>query len=439
MKGRYFISGTAVWVTGALIAFGIFTAAINKGVIYETEDKQTSRPVSQDFTLQVKQITTSPSHHFFGYVGHALTIPWNESNRYIVSLRADFYKRMPKKGEAVEIVIIDTKKNFKVIPLDKTFAWNLQQGTMLYWNPNVLETQFFFNDLDPETGLVFTVLYDIKKRKRIREYRFGNESIANGGIAPGGEFFAGINYGKITRSREIISYAGAKDWTEGGAANPDNDGLFKINIGTGERQLLVSYSRLAKFLQIDDPDYPIYVHHTLWNRNNDRIIFIVRGKGDEKRPNKWPNVGCVIHSDGTGLGLIEYGGHPEWFDGNILILPGDGNFNLYDVDTKKVVGNIGEKGAFASPGGDNAYSPDGKWYVGSHKNEDRRGYTFYCFENKSYIYSPTLQTFSGSERNGVTRIDGAPRWNRTSDAILVGGVADDGSRQLFIIQILPIK
>ena len=431
---RQFILGRSAWVTGALIATVILTAAM-----YVPGDKQTPNSASQEFTLEVQQITTGPKHHLFGYVGHAMTIPWNESNRYIVSLRTDFYKRMPRKGEAAEIVMIDTKKNFKVIPLDKTFAWNLQQGTMLYWNPNSPKTQFFFNDLDPETGLVFTVLYDIKKRKRVREYRFGNESIANGGIAPGGEYFAGINYGKITRSREIISYAGAQDWTEGGPANPDNDGLFKINIATGERQLLASYSRLAEFLQIDDPDYPIYVHHTLWNRNSDRIIFVVRGKGDEKRRNKWPNVGCVISSDGTGLGLIEYDGHPEWFEGSTLVLPGDGNYNLYDVDTKKVVGNIGEKGIFPSPGGDNAYSPNGKWYVGSHKVEDKRGYTFYRFADKSYVNSPTIQTYSGGVQHGVTRIDGAPRWNRTSDAVLVGGVADDGSRQLFIIQILPIK
>ena len=70
---------------------------------------------------------------------------------------------------------------------------------MLFWNPNAPETQFFFNDLDPDTGAVFTVLYDVEKRKRVKEYRFGTEAIANGGVAPSGKFFAGINYGKISR------------------------------------------------------------------------------------------------------------------------------------------------------------------------------------------------------------------------------------------------
>ena len=389
-------------------------------------------------SFELQQITSGPKHHLFGYVGHALTIPWNQSGRYIVSLRTDFSERMPTKGEAAEIVIIDTQKNFEVLVLDRTLAWNLQQGTMLYWNPKAPDTQFFFNDLDPQTGVVFTVLYDIEKRQRIREYRFGNESIANGGIAPGGEYFVGINYGKISRLREIISYAGASDSTLRGPANPDDDGVFKVNIASGKKELLVSYSKLAKFLKIDDSNYyPIYVHHTLWNRSSDRLIFIVRGAGKVNGRSKYPNVGCVIHADGSNLGRIQYSGHPEWYEGNQLVLPGESNFDLFDVDTKKVVGHIGEEGIFPTPGNDNAYSPDGKWYVCSHRPEKaKRHFIFFRFSDKAHFVSPILR---GRVDRGVTRIDGAPRWNRTSDAILAGGIAEDGSRQLFILRILGAR
>ena len=36
---------------------------------------------------------------------------------------------------------------------------------------------------------------------------------------------------------------------------------------------------------------------------------------------------------------------------------------------------------------------------------------------------------------GDVRIDPAPRWNRTNDAILVPGVARDGTRQMFVIRV----
>ncbi|MCK4750485.1 MAG: hypothetical protein KAT15_25685, partial [Bacteroidales bacterium] len=186
-----------------------------------------------------------------------------------------------------------------------------------------------------------------------------------------------------------------------------------------------------EFLDLPD-DYPIYTHHTLWNRNNDRIIFVVRGRKDKN-----PNVGCVIHADGTGLGLIDYDGHPEWYEGNLLSLPGESFFKLYNVDTKEVEGRIGEEGMFSSPGGDNAYSPDGKWYVGSHKaTSDTRAYTFYRMEDGAHFNSPEILTRDGG---GTTRIDGAPRWNRACNAILVGGLDVDGSRQVFVIRMLPGK
>ena len=301
----------------------------------------------KNINFEVQQITAGPKHHLFGYIGQSLTIPWNESGRYIVSLRTDFYKRMPVKGETAEIIILDTQNDYNVTVLDKTLAWNLQQGTMLYWNPNSPETQFFFNDLDLETGLVFTVLYDIEKRERIREYRFENESIANGGVAPNGKWYAGINYGKVSRLREIISYQGAKDFTLGRIVNGDNDGLFKVNIETGKKELLVSYKTLAEFLKVKNSDsYPIYVHHTLWNRDSDRLFFVVRGSDTVDGIGKYPSADLVINVDGSDLRKVPNGGHPEWYEGTVMSLADRENehFILFDVDSQKIVGRIGDNG-----------------------------------------------------------------------------------------------
>lgn len=102
--------------------------------------------------------------------------------------------RMPKPGEAATIVLLDTKEKNRIIPIEKTHAWNPQQGTMFYWNPLAAETQFFFNDRDLKTGKIFTVLYDIEKKKRLHEFRFEDTPIANGGVAQKGGAFLGLNY-----------------------------------------------------------------------------------------------------------------------------------------------------------------------------------------------------------------------------------------------------
>ncbi len=82
---------------------------------------------------------------------------------------------MPELGEPADIVLLDTQDNYRVSKIEQTRAWNLQQGTMLYWNPEAPDTQFFFNDRDPNDGTLFTVLFDISRGKngeRIREFRF---------------------------------------------------------------------------------------------------------------------------------------------------------------------------------------------------------------------------------------------------------------------------
>jgi len=50
---------------------------------------------------------------------------------------------------------VDTQNEYSIKVFEWTRAWNFQQGTMLYWNPENPESQFFFNDRDPKTHQLF--------------------------------------------------------------------------------------------------------------------------------------------------------------------------------------------------------------------------------------------------------------------------------------------
>src|SRR6188508_2640257 len=130
-----------------------------------------------NLSTEVRQITFGPKHHFFGYIGHVQTIPWNQSGRFVLALQTDFQDRMPQAGEAADVVVLDAHNNYAPRVVDRTRAWNFQQGTMLYWNPGAPETQFFFNDRDPKTHEVFCVLFDISRGtngQRVAEYRYAD-------------------------------------------------------------------------------------------------------------------------------------------------------------------------------------------------------------------------------------------------------------------------
>jgi hypothetical protein len=392
---------------------------------------------TNDFELEIKQLTFGEKHHFFGYIGQCRTTPWNESGQYILGLEIDRIDRMPKPEEAAGIFIIDTKNDDKIIYLDKTHAWNPQQGTMFFWNPNAAETQFFFNDRDVKTGEVFTVLYDIKKKKRVKEYRFKDTPIGNGGVAWNGSFFMGLNYGRLARLRLVTGYPESLDWSKDQTA-PENDGIFKVNIKTGKKELLVSYRQMENEIKKQVKDFEntgLFINHTLLNREANRLYFFAR-EGWVKGGNKI-NIAFSVHLDGSNLKIHKQhiGGHPEWAEGSVMIGRKGKKQILYDVDKSEIVGQLGTPELFPDPEGDIALSPDGNWFVNgfkvqSEENGNKNFFAVYRRSNGAYALSKGID--KGSYLGNI-RIDPAPRWNRTNDVILVPGISKNKTRQMFVI------
>lgn len=384
-----------------------------------------------------RQLTQGPRHHFFGYIGQCRTIPWNASGRYVLALETEFQDRMPGAGDAAGVCVIDTHDGNRVRVVDRTLGWNPQQGTMFYWNPEAPETQFFFNDRDPKTGKVFTVLFDLSRGPqggRLREYRFDDTPVANGGVAQAGGYFLAINYARMARLRPVTGYKDAWDWTRDQAA-PADDGIFRIDVKTGAKTLLVSFARLREALRGVDPkieERHLFINHTLNNRAGDLIYFYCRADFETK-PNDRVNVPFTIRPDGSELTRHEIfiGGHPEWEEGSRIIGSADDRQVVYDTRKKAIVLSLGGKDVFPNPGGDISLAPDGRWFVNSHREGEYNHYTFLERATGRTWRAPPV--FMDKWKTGDLRLDPAPCWNRSGDAIVVPGIAKDGTRQMFVI------
>ncbi len=387
--------------------------------------------------VTVTQITRGPTNHFFGYIGQCRTIPWNASGRYMLALETTFQDRLPGTGDNAGICLIDARDGFKVRVVDRTLGWNPQQGTMFYWNPEHPETQFFFNDRDPKTGKVFTVLYDISRGmngERIREYRYADTPVGNGGVAQNGGYFMAINYARMARLRPVTGYKDAWDWTQEVAA-PNDDGIFRVDVQTGAKTLIVSFAQLRDRLRDLHPKIEsqhLFINHTLNNRNNDLIYFYCRADFEGARESR-VNVPFTVRPDGTGLTRhdIFIGGHPDWEWGSRIIGSLDDKQVVYDTAERKIAEVIGGADVFPNPGGDIALGPDGRWFVNSHKEGDYNHYTFLERATGRTLRSPPV--LLGPWKSGDLRLDPAPCWNRSGDAVVVPGIAPDGTRQMFII------
>ena len=383
--------------------------------------------------LEREQITSGPENHLFGYIGHVGTIPWNASGRYIVALRTEFVDRMPGPDDPADVILLDTSNDYAVRAVDTSRGWNVQQGTMLYWNPADPENQFFFNDRDTETGKVFTALYDIKEDRRVREYKFEDTPVGNGGVAFDGMHFAAINYARMARLRRVTGYAGAWDWTEGVSA-PEDDGIFLVDVETGEKRLLVSFRQLAEAVRRERPEIdsmPLFINHTLWSRDGERLFFFARANFG--KPGRL-NASFTIARDGSDLRRQQthIGGHPEWDAGSRMIGSIAKRQAIFDVDSQKLVELIGDRDVFPDPEGDIALSPDLEWLANGYKDDGKVYYIVHNRRTGETLRSAGYDLYG--RVSGDLRCDPAPRWNRTGDRLLIPSMMEDGTRQMFVMR-----
>jgi hypothetical protein len=394
-------------------------------------------------STSIKQITTGPDHHLFGYIGQSLTNPWNASDKRILSLSTPFIDHLPDGSEPAGVNLVHTDKkdgNFlKVEKVDESLGWNPQQGTMFYWNPENPENQFFFNDRDKNTGKVFTVLYDIEKKKRIKEYRFEDTPVGSGGVCPVGGSYLAINYARMARLRPVTGYKGTTDWTEG-VVTPKDDGIFKVVVKSGKKKLLVSFKKLQEEITkkgVDTHGQAFFINHTLWNRDGNLFCFFVRAGWNGAGRDKRTNVFCTMNADGTGLVVDRtfIGGHPEWGLGQQMIGRKGDDQIIIDILNEKIVGTIGSPESIPNPEGDISLSPNGKWFVNGY---GKNGYNYYNIIRLTDGEWTRSEGVNKGEYSGDVRIDSAPRWNRENNRVLVQGIADDGTEQLFIIFVKEI-
>lgn len=284
--------------------------------------------------------------------------------------------------------------------------------------------------------MLFDISADGGRGKRLREYRFDDSPVGNGGVAQNGGYFTAINYARMARLRPVTGYDGAWDWTTAVAA-PADDGIFRVEVSTGARRLLVSFAALKEAIRGFTPridERHLFINHTLHNRNNDLIYFYCRADFEGPAADR-VNVPFTIRPDGTGLTRVEtfIGGHPDWEWGSRIIGSNGGRQIVYDTAQQKIVESMGGREIFPNPEGDISLSPDGSWFVNSHRSGEYNHYTFLERKTGRVVKSPPV--YLAKWNGGPLRLDPAPCWNRTSDAVVEPGIAPDTTRQMFLLEL----
>jgi len=379
--------------------------------------------------VDVRTLTSGPKHHFFGYYG---INPWNASGQRLVCLETGFQDHVPSPDEPAAICLVDATTG-DTTKVAETRAWNFQQGAMLHWDPQRPEDRLFYNDRRGRA--VIAVALDTRTGEKQDLPR------AISAVSHDGRHALSLTYGRLQRLRPVVGYRGVPDPNRT-VPNPDNDGVFLMDLATGDARLVVSIATVYDLLVRKYPELEgnhMWFNHTVFNSDDTRFLFLARAKVVRRGQRTAMLTANLDGSDlrevvPLGLGVSHFGWRdartiiatfrpPGGVMGHVLFSDGQTDYRVLGPD--RLVGN-----------GHCTFGPDGDWLVSDPRVTGTKSRALQLY-NVATEDGAELGVFPlGKYASGDLRCDLHPRWNATGDAICFDAIEPaHGTRQLHVAEI----
>ncbi len=254
--------------------------------------------------------STTGKHHFFGYYD---LCPWDRGEKRILVHEADFINRLPTDRDVASVGFVNIADGSDFTKLAETRSWNWQQGARLQWLPPDYNRYVVFNDR--ENGKFVSVILDLetKEKKVLPAPVYA--------VSPDGVFALTVNFSRLERLGGY-GYPGIPDLFSADPA-PEKDGIYKLDLKTGEQALIISIKEVATFgvPKPKETEHHHYLTHPLFNKNGTRFCFLHRFKLDDGGQHTRL---FAANTDGSDLYCIAEGNlsHFDWFSDNEIFIWG---------------------------------------------------------------------------------------------------------------------
>ena len=378
----------------------------------------------------VRAIARGPKFHWFSYYDK---LQFDPSGRYVLGMEVDFEHRSPKPDDVVKIGMVDLEDADKWTQLGESRSWCWQQGCMLQWRPGS-KSEIIWNDrqdnrfvchiLDVRSGVKRTLPYPIYS------------------VSPDGLTAVAPDFRRVQDMRPGYGYAGLPDPNASDPA-PVDSGIFRIDLDSGRRELIIPLADIAKFGKIpgDPRDAKHYFNHLLFNTDGSRFIFLHRWRATGLR--SFGTRMLTARSDGSDIAVVDPHGktsHFIWRDPeNILAWawhPSHGNaFYLYEdrTDTVEVVGK-----GIMTKNGHCTYLPGNEWILNDAYPDKNRKQNVYLYNTATGKTVSLGNFYLPAEYTGEWRCDTHPRFSPDGRNVVIDSPHGGNGRQMHLIDISGI-
>lgn len=381
--------------------------------------------------VTVRQITKGPKYHWFAYYDK---LQFSPDNRYVLGNEVDFEHRSPTADDKIKVGMVDLLDEDRWTELGESHAWNWQQGCMLQWVPGT-ESTVMWNDR--QDGQFVCHLMDVKtKGKRTLPHPVYT-------LSPDGKWGLAPDFRRLNDTRPGYGYAGVPDPNKE-TLIPDNAGIWKINMETGEQKLIITFAQAAAIPYEPgfSPNAKHWFNHLLFSPDGSRFIFLHRWRGDGDKT--FNTRLFTANADGTDLYVLDPLGktsHFVWRDPQHVFAwayhpSHEERFYLYKDKTREV--SVVGKDKMPR-NGHNTYVPHTKdeWVLNDCYPDKQRMQTPYVYHiptdrrvDLGHFYSPAFYT-------GEWRCDNHPRSSRDGKLVCIDSPHNKG-RQMYLIDISKI-
>lgn len=257
-----------------------------------------------DEPCPVKRIGRDPGHHFFGYYDKT---NWGAQDRVLLGHRVadrDF-ELTPETVAEIGYYEMADDSIFHVI--GSTTAWNWQMGSQLQWLDATAGQRLIYNvRAEGELYLGFgSVIHDLKTGKS----RLLQTPIYV--AAPNGRYAVTVDYERLYITHRTIGYVGENGPKRDLPLCPDDDGIHRVDLETGETQILISYAGLKALDHRPSMDKAIHwVSHIEINPSSDRILFLHRWTERVEDETCFLHRLITMNPDGSDVRILECSDHP---------------------------------------------------------------------------------------------------------------------------------
>ncbi len=373
------------------------------------------------------QITKDGKEHLFAsYFG---INSWSANQRYVTVLETDIKDRLPGENDPATLGLVDLETN-RFIPLTQTRAWNFQQGCMAHWLATSPDSLIIYNDY--RDGKFVSVILNVHTNKEIKTLPHPVSA-----VSPNGKEAVVINFARLRLTRPDYGYGGEGQDPRAEVPLPGDDGLFLMDIETGETKLLVSYQQVKELVPPLSEGHIAWFNHTLFSRGGSKVFWLSRQMDDKRRI----TTSLTVNRDGTNLQRCFpdnwEGSHFDWLNDDELMITANYEGKQY----AHVLFTVGKQdykrlgNGLLDYDGHGTFSPDGKWMVtDTYPSQGLREQKIYLMDMATEAVLPLGRFVEPEDFKGHWRCDVHCRWSPKGDLIGFNST-HTGSRQVYVISL----